>query len=138
MSKRKFISIIILIHRLIKLGEQLRSPTFQPQHDSNSTKPKWEIRLPQLLNTTVGPDRQVISLNQNILLFFSSLFKKRDLSRRHTTHVVLQQQEQKPAAFIPSEKEVELIFFLLINLHFSFQVKSTFTIVIHNGNVKSC
>ncbi len=137
MSKRKFISIIILIHRLIKLGELLRSPTFQPQHDSNSTKPKWEIRLPQLLNTTVGPDRQVISLNQNILSCFFSLFKKRDLSRRHTTHVVLQQQ-QKPAAFIPSEKEVELIFFLLINLHFSFQVKSTFTIVIHDRNVKSC
>jgi hypothetical protein len=48
------------------LGEQLRSPTFEPKHDSNSTKPKWEIRLPQLLNTTVGPDRQVISHLQNI------------------------------------------------------------------------
>ncbi|CAF4989000.1 unnamed protein product, partial [Rotaria sp. Silwood1] len=48
----------------------------------NATKSKWAIRLPELLNTTVGPDRQ-----------------KRDLSRRNTTAIVLQQeQQQKPSA----------------------------------------
>ncbi|CAF3454505.1 unnamed protein product [Rotaria sp. Silwood1] len=62
--------------------ENPRSPTFQAQSDSNATKSKWAIRLPELLNTTVGPDRQ-----------------KRDLSRRHTTAIVLQQeQQQKPSA----------------------------------------
>jgi hypothetical protein len=54
------------LDRQPKIGEPLvespRSPLFYAQFDSNSTKPKWEIRLPQLLNSTVGPDRQVILL----------------------------------------------------------------------------
>lgn len=30
-----------------------------PPINPSVIKPKWEIRLPQLLNSTVGPDRQV-------------------------------------------------------------------------------
>jgi hypothetical protein len=82
--------------------------------DSNSTKPKWEIRLPQLLNTTVGPDRPVILSikNLSVYIYFFLLFKERDFTRRHTAQIVLQQeQQQQPSAFIPQDKEVELIFF---------------------------
>jgi hypothetical protein len=32
----------------------------QSEFDLNTSKSKWEIRLPELLNGTVGPDRQVI------------------------------------------------------------------------------
>lgn len=41
------------------LEEKAASPPLSPQPKSNPLKPKWEIRLPQLLNGTVGPDRQV-------------------------------------------------------------------------------
>ncbi|CAF1238593.1 unnamed protein product [Rotaria sp. Silwood1] len=49
------------------------APMYQSQVVSNTSKSKWEIRLPQLLNGTVGPDRQ-----------------KRDFTRRHTTNIVFQ------------------------------------------------
>ena len=80
--------------------------------DSNSNKPKWEIRLPQLLNSTVGPDRQVIlrdSLSHH--QFILHLFKRRDPSRRHTAQVLLDQQQQL-SAFTPAQKEVKFIFSL--------------------------
>jgi len=35
------------------------SPISEPEINSNSNKSKWEIRLPELLNSMVGPDRQV-------------------------------------------------------------------------------
>jgi hypothetical protein len=44
----------------IKLKERPKSPINQPQLDPYINKSKWEIRLPELLNGTVGPDRQVI------------------------------------------------------------------------------
>lgn len=46
-------------HRCIALVEIPRSPILQLQSSVNVAKSKWEIRLPQLLNSTVGPDRQV-------------------------------------------------------------------------------
>ncbi|CAF3828419.1 unnamed protein product [Rotaria sordida] len=49
------------------------TPIYQSQVISNTPKSKWEVRLPQLLNGTVGPDRQ-----------------KRDIIRRHTTNIVFQ------------------------------------------------
>ncbi|CAF4333112.1 unnamed protein product [Rotaria sp. Silwood2] len=49
------------------------APIYQPQVALNTSKSKWEIRLPQLLDGTVGPDRQ-----------------KRDMLRRHTTNIVFQ------------------------------------------------
>lgn len=55
-----FHSNLFFIYHLTFIEESPRSPTFHAQYDPNSSKPKWEIRLPQLLNTTVGPDRQVI------------------------------------------------------------------------------
>ncbi|CAF2640836.1 unnamed protein product [Rotaria sp. Silwood2] len=58
--------------------ENPRSPTLQPQSDSNATRSKWAVRLPELLNSTVGPDRP-----------------KRDLSRRHTTTIVLQPEQKQ-------------------------------------------
>ncbi|CAF1258306.1 unnamed protein product [Rotaria magnacalcarata] len=49
------------------------SPIYQRPFDLNTAKSRWEIRLPQLLDTTVGPDRP-----------------KRDFARRHTTNIVFQ------------------------------------------------
>ncbi|CAF0918772.1 unnamed protein product [Rotaria sordida] len=60
------------------LKENPRSPIVQPQSDSNTAKSKWAIRLPELLHGTVGPDRP-----------------KRDSSRRHTTNIVFQQEQQQ-------------------------------------------
>ncbi|UJR38119.1 hypothetical protein I4U23_030798 [Adineta vaga] len=68
--------------------ETPRSPIILPQAERNVIKPKWEIRLPQLLNSTVGPDRQ-----------------KRDSSRRHTTNVVFQQNQQQSTIASPSNTE---------------------------------
>lgn len=55
--------------------ENPRSPIFQRSSDSTSSKPKWDVRLPQLLNSTVGPDRSVIlmktTFSSSILCFFS-------------------------------------------------------------------
>jgi len=36
--------------------------------DSNINKSKWEIRLPELLNTMVGPDRQVNTKKKIIMI----------------------------------------------------------------------
>ena len=66
-SGRQTIRLSEEIEPFIRVEEPSRSPTFHSQFDSNSNKPKWEIRLPQLLNSTVGPDRQVT-------LFISHLF----------------------------------------------------------------
>ncbi|CAF3295916.1 unnamed protein product [Rotaria socialis] len=71
------------------LKENPRSPILLPQSDSNPGKSKWAIRLPDLLNTTVGPDRQ-----------------KRDSTRRHTTNIVLDQEQQQQSAFIPQNKAI--------------------------------
>ena len=35
------------------------SPISEIEPESNRNKSKWEIRLPELLNSMVGPDRQV-------------------------------------------------------------------------------
>jgi hypothetical protein len=39
--------------------ERPDSPISESQIDTNTNKSKWEIRLPELLNSMVGPDRQV-------------------------------------------------------------------------------
>ncbi|CAF3457211.1 unnamed protein product [Rotaria socialis] len=49
------------------------SPIYQRPFDLNTPKSRWEIRLPQLLDTTVGPDRP-----------------NRAFARRHTTDIVFQ------------------------------------------------
>ncbi|CAF0989939.1 unnamed protein product [Adineta ricciae] len=46
---------------------------YHSELEANLSKSKWQIRLPELLSGTVGPDRQ-----------------KRNLTRRHTTSVVFQ------------------------------------------------
>lgn len=38
---------------------RLESPISEIEPESNRNKSKWEIRLPELLNSMVGPDRQV-------------------------------------------------------------------------------
>jgi hypothetical protein len=45
------------------------SPISEPEITTNSNKSKWEIRLPELLNSTVGPDRQVNQYTYIIHLF---------------------------------------------------------------------
>ncbi|CAF1010280.1 unnamed protein product [Adineta steineri] len=58
------------------IQERSLSPTYQLPIDSNAAKSKWAIRLPELLSSTVGPDRQ-----------------KRNITRRHTTNIVFQQSD---------------------------------------------
>ncbi|CAF1008093.1 unnamed protein product [Adineta ricciae] len=54
--------------------EMRLSPSiYHSELEVNLSKSKWQIRLPELLSSTVGPDRQ-----------------KRNLTRRHTTSVVFQ------------------------------------------------
>jgi hypothetical protein len=47
----------------IFIGEIPSSPIHEPELDLNPNKSKWSIRLPELLNSTVGPDRQVNIIN---------------------------------------------------------------------------
>ncbi|CAF1087379.1 unnamed protein product [Adineta steineri] len=68
--------------------ESPRSPIIPSQANINSLKSKWEIRLPELLNTTVGPDRQ-----------------RRDSTRRHTTNIVFQQTQQQSTTSMSQDKE---------------------------------
>ncbi|UJR08169.1 hypothetical protein I4U23_012442 [Adineta vaga] len=59
-------------------------PIYQHEVESNISNSRWQIRLPDLLNRTVGPDRQ----NQNKL-------------RRHTTAVVFQVSNPHNSEFNP-------------------------------------
>jgi len=65
------------------------SPGERPESPNPANKSKWEIRLPELLNSTVGPDRQVQKKESNIYILFS-LLQKREVVRRHTTNIVFQ------------------------------------------------
>ncbi|CAF0865361.1 unnamed protein product [Didymodactylos carnosus] len=57
--------------------EYPRSPTLNPISNPHQ-KSKWEVRLPELLNVTVGPDRP-----------------KRNPLRRHTTEIVYKQPQDE-------------------------------------------
>jgi hypothetical protein len=64
---------IFIKFRSYFIGERPDSPISELEIDSNINKPKWEIRLPELLNSMVGPDRQV-NIHQKTNFLFDHFF----------------------------------------------------------------
>ena len=51
------------------LDQRSESPVVEVESETNKLKTKWEIRLPELLDSMVGPDRQVKMRTILVLLF---------------------------------------------------------------------